>query len=347
MNYIVGPEKAKASVSELCLPSNSSTIKLLKIVVGTLALASFSLVLPYIILQLRQIETHETVVVKNYQPGNDFLLNLSQALFESFNTSSRPKVLPFVVRNMSLYCTLRLREVLYKDDWKPHTRSRAVVEMIRTGLNQDQSNHHDDEVSFLPILFIVGDNNGCEEGVDQISYPRLSWSLPASNYITSDYFESKWCNAIGMPSYEMWQSKQKSSFWNDRFIIYSKEYPWTSKINKAVWRGSTTYAPRFKGLELKETPRGKLVRLSMNYPELIDAAFVHVCQQYKNQKDLLANETIFAHKMPFNDQMKYKAILDIDGNNWSSRFPKLLCTNSIVIKVCVSRPATVFIASSN
>ena len=39
--------------------------------------------------------------------------------------------------------------------------------------------------------------------------------------------------------------------------------------------------------------------------------------------------------MPFNDQMKFKAIIDIDGNTWSSRFPELLCTNSVVIKVCV------------
>ena len=31
--------------------------------------------------------------------------------------------------------------------------------------------------------------------------------------------------------------------------------------------------------------------------------------------------------MWFNDQMEYKAIVDIDGNDWSSRFPKLL-TNS-------------------
>lgn len=27
------------------------------------------------------------------------------------------------------------------------------------------------------------------------------------------------------------------------------------------------------------------------------------------------------------------AIIDIDGNNWSARFPSLLCTNSIVVKI--------------
>ena len=29
----------------------------------------------------------------------------------------------------------------------------------------------------------------------------------------------------------------------------------------------------------------------------------------------------------------FAAIIDIDGNNWSARFPSLLCTNSVVIKI--------------
>jgi len=39
--------------------------------------------------------------------------------------------------------------------------------------------------------------------------------------------------------------------------------------------------------------------------------------------------------MPFEKQMAYRAIIDIDGNNWSSRFASLLCTNSVIIKVRV------------
>ena len=86
---------------------------------------------------------------------------------------------------------------------------------------------------------------------------------------------------------------------------------------------------------MNETPRGKLVQKSMETPELIDAAFVNIIQQYKDQKQELRNQTVLGDRMPFDDYMKYKAIIDIDGNNWSSRFPKLLCSNSIVIKVCL------------
>jgi hypothetical protein len=38
-------------------------------------------------------------------------------------------------------------------------------------------------------------------------------------------------------------------------------------------------------------------------------------------------------KMAQDDFQRYKAILDIDGNAWSARLGKLLCYNSVVIKV--------------
>jgi hypothetical protein len=71
------------------------------------------------------------------------------------------------------------------------------------------------------------------------------------------------------------------------------------------------------------------------HPSLIDAAFTKFNQEYKGREQELHHTTILKEIMPFNDQMKFKAIIDIDGNTWSSRFPKLLCTNSVVIKVCV------------
>ena len=35
----------------------------------------------------------------------------------------------------------------------------------------------------------------------------------------------------------------------------------------------------------------------------------------------------------YDHYQKYRAVLDIDGNSWSSRFPMLLCLNSPVIKI--------------
>jgi hypothetical protein len=73
----------------------------------------------------------------------------------------------------------------------------------------------------------------------------------------------------------------------------------------------------------------------MKHPELIDAAFVNLVQYYKGSEDELRNQTIISQSMPFEEQMAYRAIIDIDGNNWSSRFASLLCTNSVIIKVRV------------
>ena len=70
-------------------------------------------------------------------------------------------------------------------------------------------------------------------------------------------------------------------------------------------------------------------------PSLVDAAFTTFTPIYKGRKEELRNTTILKEIMPFYDQMKFRAIIDIDGNDWSSRFPKLLCTNSVVIKVRV------------
>ena len=84
---------------------------------------------------------------------------------------------------------------------------------------------------------------------------------------------------------------------------------------------------------MKDTPQGKLVQMSMEHPELIDAGFISIIQQYASQKNKLANQTIVTDHMLFHDKMKYKAILDIDGNHWSGRYPRLLCTNNVIIKV--------------
>ena len=49
------------------------------------------------------------------------------------------------------------------------------------------------------------------------------------------------------------------------------------------------------------------------------------------------HQAILTDQTLMNDFMKHRAILDIDGNNWSSFFPKMMCMNIIVIKVPMSQ----------
>jgi len=108
----------------------------------------------------------------------------------------------------------------------------------------------------------------------------------------------------------------------------------------AIWRGSTT-GPHF--ISFHDLPRTRLVRLSLDRSDIINAKFTSFVQGHEHEHSTAAaaaavlNQTVFdiAEYMTFNELMQYRAIIDIDGNFWSSRFTKLLCTNSVIIKVCI------------
>ena len=295
---------------------------------------------------------------------NDFVNDLIQLIHPinnapSIDQSPLDHSLALIIKNGKLYCRRAMKRKI-NDDKARHTgvdRMKAIVEMIRTGLNlyekQNGNNFGGNEA--LPILLISGDQigccvnddapNGCIAGIDQLQYPRLTFSIPSSKY--DIIYGNGWCKAIGMPTYSNWieyHEKHKThSSWKRTFASYSRDYNWEEKSDKAVWRGRTTYPPWYLGAALNETPRGKLVQLSMKNSDLIDAAFVSrnkaaassvsLSQQYEGKEKELSKQTRIEKFMNFDDQMKYTAILDIDGNNWSSRFPRLLCTNSVVVKI--------------
>ena len=84
------------------------------------------------------------------------------------------------------------------------------------------------------------------------------------------------------------------------------------KIPKLVWRGRITGYTYRDG----ERPRQNLIRYSRDYLDIMDV-------KPSTKKSLMKQD----------DFQMYKAILDIDGNAWSARLGKLLCYNSVVIKV--------------
>ena len=289
---------------------------------------------------------------------NDFVLDLSRALgpVDAMLPHNWPSVrgfivFPVIISKGAALCRRNLKEKMNDPNSieaiSSSIRRKKIVEMIRAGLDMDTDGRYSpgDNVP-LPVIFFNGDEPGCsaKRGVDDFDYPRLTWSLPSPKY-AKDHGMG-WCNAIGAPTYETWMtvhdgikkwmklddSHKTRSSWEHTFAANAMQYPWTSKINRAVWRGSSTGIP-VTGQSLNEIPRGRLVRKSMENPALIDAAFVKLNQLFKGREVELANETILTDRMPFDDFMKFKAIIDIDGNTWSSRFPKLLCTNSVVIKV--------------
>ena len=273
-------------------------------------------------------------------PQNDFIADFTHALVPSviephLNTERPPDggflvFTPFILQDGTLLCHIK-SEIRFD-------MQATFIDMIRATLSScgDDIPHCNSKWTtwprLLPLMLLHTDQNGCSvvERSDMFAYPRLSWSQPATKY------GDDWCNTISVPSYSNWLSfhNENQSSLDSKRASNWKDYAWSSKKNKAVWRGSTTCPPSFMGAELNETPRGKLVKMSIKYPHLIDAAFVNFANFFKDKKEKLWNQTNVAIKrMPFEEQMAYKAIIDIDGNNWSSRFASLLCTNSVVIKV--------------
>ncbi|KAL7552426.1 hypothetical protein ACHAWF_015663 [Thalassiosira exigua] len=209
-------------------------------------------------------------------------------------------------------------------------RTRSFTQMVRQGLGPEEHRAYNLSSS-LPVMIMEGDFNGCDirSKSSQYDWPRLHWSQLAPD--RGDYCEG----VIGMPSYETWRYFQLSERgWENYFRKNEKKYPWSKKIVKAVWRGATTYeASQYANSELGETPRGRLVDISAKRPDLLDAAFHKILQKFGPHKKKLKQQFTVSKRIVLRDMMKYQAIIDVDGNNWSSRFGMLLCSNSVVIKI--------------
>jgi hypothetical protein len=233
------------------------------------------------------------------------------------------KFAAIVLKEGKLYCRSSQKDQFL--------RARYFVHMLQEGLQSQQGNAIKVSNYNLPIIFKHDDSSGCYPAThtDAYGFPRLSWAVPANNT------ESQWCNVIGAPSYKTWKSlinEKKHSSWEATFRENQEVYPWRNKIQKAVWRGSTTSNKNMHGhLELNDTPRGRLVQSGINNP-FMDVGFHKLVGKYQG----VSNESqrlIRKDPIPLAQMMKYRAIIDIDGNNWSARFNHLLCFNSVVIKI--------------
>ena len=286
---------------------------------------------------------------------NKFIRKFEDVLL---NNLGHDKFIPLILENGKLLCRRKHKQQLSR------YRTRFFSQMVRKGLSsQNYSSINID--SGLPILAIDADENGYNVHLqrDEYQFPRLTWSELSPKHGK--------CEAISMPSYETWKYYHRSHkverHWEGAFRQNEKQYPWGSKIKKAVWRGSTTYeGSQYHQSELGETPRGKLVNISTHHPNIIDARFHKIIQKFKTQRhDLAGQGYTVAKRINPNEMMRYKgklcvhcnsslyaycfilvsqhatgknnlipfiAIIDIDGNNWSSRFGMLLCSNSVVIK---------------
>ena len=208
-------------------------------------------------------------------------------------------------------------------------RSKYYIQMLQRGLDVVMHKNTSQAIrpllmslntTFLPILIKHDDSNGCypHTQTDKYGFPRLTWSIPAS-FSTS----SSWCSAIGMPSYKVWKDiqhdQQRTNKVKDSNNLLQNVknnaailYPWKNKLPMAVWRGSTTCSKALYGhLPLEDIPRSKVVQLSIDRPDLIDAAFHKLVGKYNvtianNSSSSIGDNFIVKEPIPLYEMMRYK-----------------------------------------
>ena len=172
----------------------------------------------------------------------------------------------------------------------------------------------------FPIIFDEFDWAWC--GNDQVPIFRLSrneqecsysWPSLSQNYI--------------LPERKQWL-KDTPVDWDFQFQDWSNHYPWTSKKDKAVWRGR--YVGHRDLYNQGILPRELLVVLAASLGDIMD---VHP-ESWKSYPESQTGKVVEQSKdtIPFEEFMQYKAVIDIEGSG-STRFGNLLCTNSVVIQV--------------
>lgn len=162
-----------------------------------------------------------------------------------------------------------------------------------------------------------------------------------------------WNNLIPIP---MGNSRGESGGWGtpimgwDRYVdssVKSKriDYPWKTKINRAVFRGALqmqsyklgTCNVENKGKCVRATKwdqinRGVMYKKSQSRPDLFDIAFTKVRSKNDQGEDQMKGAPVAGSSMPFVDLQKYKYILNAGSNqDWAERLRSLLFMNSAVI----------------
>jgi len=112
----------------------------------------------------------------------------------------------------------------------------------------------------------------------------------------------------------------------------NSRYPWKTKKNQALWRGSTT-GGIYRKWNYEYFPRTKLAKLSNEFPELLDAKFNDLWEVDDETQSTLRELNYLASSLLIEDHMLYKYQILIDGNSasWTRAYWQFQC-NSVVFK---------------
>lgn len=111
-------------------------------------------------------------------------------------------------------------------------------------------------------------------------------------------------------------------------------YPWESKIPLLFFRGGDTARDHGENWsKWEEIPRALAVKLSLKYPDLIDARFFKSLHNWNRVEQARREGMITDEFFPLREHPRYKYLLDLDGNCASCpRTAAIFHSNSVVFK---------------
>jgi Glycosyl transferase family 90 len=138
--------------------------------------------------------------------------------------------------------------------------------------------------------------------------------------------------AFPLPTYET--IEQSDLKWSTLIPYYRTIFPRSHQYHQAIWRGGPT-----GDHEPTENTRIRLCQKALERPDLLDAKIVKRRKQWRPSSktndpiELFDEDQLVGDKIPMVEFQNYRAIIDVDGHSWSSRFGKLLCYSSVILKV--------------
>lgn len=106
-------------------------------------------------------------------------------------------------------------------------------------------------------------------------------------------------------------------------------YPWESKSHLLFFRGGDSGIWDLR--RWPDFPRPKLMKLSNEYPDLIDAKFSYL--HHRQFHEYAHQQGFMGEWISMQETIQHKYLMDIDGNCAPTpRFPLLLHSNSVILK---------------
>lgn len=183
-----------------------------------------------------------------------------------------------------------------------------------------------EKVGSFPVVFQLDDYWGCLNDNYNMSMMKRSDEHVKKSLPTMSLCRQNGCNySFPIPGYTTYHyaTIPKDGTWEQTMNQWQQDYPrMEQKIKKAFWRGSCGSGDLYHRSEFAQQ-----VLLLDDAEQYLDVKATG--PKFCPPNFLVVNAT------PPTESMRYRAVLDIDGNSWSERFPRLLCYNSVVIKVNV------------